>query len=205
MKRTISFVVALVMCCSLLLPALPAANAMVMDFIWGEPGQTAPERKVSFEILEQMARAEDDELLRVHVHLRGLPEETIEALVPMTKPSFNVNESTQEEMDAWSRAFSETRSRLNRSIVEGFIQRYFDETDPRPSVSGYYSPEFILSANKADGSQPSSEDMQIATEIVQSRVNALGASETTVQQQGTNSILVQIPGATDAEAAFPSV
>ena len=60
MKRTISFVVALVMCCSLLLPALPAANAMVMDFIWDEPGQTAPERKVSFEILEQMAQAEDD-------------------------------------------------------------------------------------------------------------------------------------------------
>ena len=49
MKRTISFVVALVMCCSLLLPALPAANAVVMDFIWDQPGQTAPERKVSFD------------------------------------------------------------------------------------------------------------------------------------------------------------
>ena len=95
MKRTISFIVALVMCCSLLLPALPAANAMVMDFIWGAPGQTAQERKVSFEILEQMAQAEDDELISVRVHLKRLPRETIEALVPMTKPSNYVNESTQ--------------------------------------------------------------------------------------------------------------
>ena len=63
----------------------------------------------------------------------------------------------------------------------------------------------ILSASKTDGSQPSSEDMQIATEIVQSRVNALGASETTVQQQGTNSILVQIPGATDADSTVKAI
>ena len=63
----------------------------------------------------------------------------------------------------------------------------------------------ILSASKSDGSQPTSEDMQTATSIVQSRVNALGASEATVQQQGASSILVQIPGATDATSTVEAI
>ncbi|MDI9589744.1 MAG: protein translocase subunit SecD [Acidobacteriota bacterium] len=63
----------------------------------------------------------------------------------------------------------------------------------------------ILSATKTDGSAPSADDMAVATAIVQNRVNALGASETSVQQQGTNSILVQIPGATDADAAIKTI
>ena len=63
----------------------------------------------------------------------------------------------------------------------------------------------ILSASKTDGSAPSAEEMTTATEIVQNRVNALGAAETSVQQQGTNSILVQIPGATDADAAVKTI
>ena len=50
----------------------------------------------------------------------------------------------------------------------------------------------ILSASKSDGSQPTSEDMQTATSIVQSRVNALGASEATVQQQGATSTVEAI-------------
>ena len=63
----------------------------------------------------------------------------------------------------------------------------------------------ILSATKTDGSAPSADEMATATAIVQNRVNALGAAETSVQQQGTNSILVQIPGATDADAAVKTI
>ncbi|MGI6755809.1 MAG: protein translocase subunit SecD [Atopobiaceae bacterium] len=63
----------------------------------------------------------------------------------------------------------------------------------------------IMSASKTDGSQPTSEDMQTATQIVQQRVNSLGANEASVQQQGTNSILVQIPGATDAESTVAAI
>ena len=63
----------------------------------------------------------------------------------------------------------------------------------------------IMAANKADGSTPSSDDMATATTIVQNRVNSLGASETSVQQQGTNSILIQIPGATNADAAIQTI
>lgn len=63
----------------------------------------------------------------------------------------------------------------------------------------------ILSASKTDGTMPSADEMATATAIVQNRVNALGAAETSVQQQGTNSILVQIPGATDADAAVKTI
>ena len=63
----------------------------------------------------------------------------------------------------------------------------------------------ILTATKPDGSVVTPDDMVTATEIVQNRVNALGAAETSVQQQGTNSILVQIPGATDADAAVQTI
>ena len=63
----------------------------------------------------------------------------------------------------------------------------------------------ILTASKSDGSAPSGEDMQTATKIVQNRVNALGASEATVQQQGSSSILVQIPGATDASSTVDAI
>ena len=63
----------------------------------------------------------------------------------------------------------------------------------------------ILTATTSDGGTPSSEDMATATQIVQQRVNALGANEVTVQQQGSNSILVQIPGATDAESTVAAI
>ena len=63
----------------------------------------------------------------------------------------------------------------------------------------------IMTGRTSDGSDPTPEDMDTATAIVTNRVNALGASEATVQQQGTNSILVQIPGATDAEAAVETI
>lgn len=63
----------------------------------------------------------------------------------------------------------------------------------------------IMSASKLDGSLASEEDMQIATNIIQNRVNALGASEATVQRQGQNSILVQIPGATNADTAIKTI
>lgn len=63
----------------------------------------------------------------------------------------------------------------------------------------------IMTATKSDGSAPTAAHMDTATAIIQSRVNSLGASEATVQKQGDNSILIQIPGATDAEAAVQTI
>ncbi len=63
----------------------------------------------------------------------------------------------------------------------------------------------ILTASKPDGSTPSADEMNTAKTIVEKRVNTLGASEATVQIQGANSILVQIPGATDADSAVQTI
>ena len=149
MKRRIAFLLALIMCCSLILTALPAAKAMVMDFVRDKPGQTAPERKVSFSILEQMAAAEDEEPITVCVHLRRLSREEIEALVPMTKPSNYVNESTQEERDAWSHLEYQTRQRIYSGMSRAFIQRYLDETEAPESLPIQETPHFNCALNKS--------------------------------------------------------
>ena len=44
--------------------------------------------------------------------------------------------------------------------------------------------------------------MDRAELIVRNRVNKLGASETSIQRQGSDSILVQIPGVKNAEEAL---
>lgn len=63
----------------------------------------------------------------------------------------------------------------------------------------------VLSAQSTDGEEVTAEDMEKSRSIIESRVNALGASEATVQVQGTNQILVQIPGLTDSETALETI
>lgn len=63
----------------------------------------------------------------------------------------------------------------------------------------------VLSAQSTDGEEITAEDMESSRSIIESRVNALGASEATVQVQGDNQILVQIPGLDDAETALNTI
>ncbi len=63
----------------------------------------------------------------------------------------------------------------------------------------------VLSAQSTDGEEITQEDMESARSIIESRVNALGASEATVQVQGTDQILVQIPGLSDTETALETI
>ena len=56
-----------------------------------------------------------------------------------------------------------------------------------------------LSAATTDGSDITQDDMDEAAEVITNRVNSSGASNATVQQQGTDSFLVQVPG-DDADA-----
>ncbi len=63
----------------------------------------------------------------------------------------------------------------------------------------------VLTANSTDGSQVTAEDMETSRSIIETRVNALGASEATVQVQGNNQILVQIPGLSDTEEALNTI
>ena len=63
----------------------------------------------------------------------------------------------------------------------------------------------VLTAKSDDGSAVSTEDMEASRAIIESRVNALGASEATVQVQGNDQILVQIPGLSDTEEALSTI
>ena len=60
----------------------------------------------------------------------------------------------------------------------------------------------VLTASSTDGDAITDEEMETSRAIVESRVNALGASEAVVQVQGNNQILVQIPGLSDTQTAL---
>ena len=63
----------------------------------------------------------------------------------------------------------------------------------------------VLTANSTDGEDITDADMEASRAIIESRVNALGASEASVQTQGNNQILVQIPGMTDTQKALETI
>ena len=63
----------------------------------------------------------------------------------------------------------------------------------------------VLSAKSTDGDAVTSEDMEKSRAIIEQRVNALGASEAVVQLQGSDQILVQIPGLSDTETALSTI
>jgi SecD/SecF fusion protein len=63
----------------------------------------------------------------------------------------------------------------------------------------------VLQASKPDGSDVTSEEMTSAAQIVERRVNLLGASEASVQVQGTSQLLVQMPGIVDQTEALNTI
>ncbi|MDO4400164.1 MAG: protein translocase subunit SecD [Coriobacteriia bacterium] len=68
-------------------------------------------------------------------------------------------------------------------------------------IQGGLSVTLTTSDTSGEGTV-SQENMEKSRSIVENRVNALGAAETSVSVQGTNQILVQIPGMSDAEEAL---
>ena len=62
-----------------------------------------------------------------------------------------------------------------------------------------------LSASTLDGSAVTQDQMDQAQMVISSRVNASGASASSVQQQGSNSFLVQVPGAEDAQTIIDTL
>lgn len=63
-----------------------------------------------------------------------------------------------------------------------------------------------LTATTTDGSDITQDDMDQAADVITNRVNASGASAASVQQQGNDSFLVQVPGADeDADAILETL
>ncbi len=63
----------------------------------------------------------------------------------------------------------------------------------------------VLTAKSTTDEAITDEDMEMSRSIIESRVNALGASEAVVQVQGSNQILVQIPGLSDTQTALDTI
>ncbi len=63
----------------------------------------------------------------------------------------------------------------------------------------------VLTAKSTDGEAITPEEMEASRAIIESRVNMLGASEATVQLQGDDQVLVQIPGLSDTEEALATI
>ncbi len=63
----------------------------------------------------------------------------------------------------------------------------------------------VMEATKTDGSAVTPEDMESARQIIERRVNLLGASEASVQIQGTDQLLIQIPGSIDQTQALSTI
>ncbi|MDR2586768.1 MAG: protein translocase subunit SecD, partial [Coriobacteriales bacterium] len=63
----------------------------------------------------------------------------------------------------------------------------------------------VLQASKPDGSAVTLADMEAAQQIVERRVNLLGASEATVQVQGSSQLAVQMPGLVEQTQALNTI
>lgn len=63
----------------------------------------------------------------------------------------------------------------------------------------------ILTAKGRPGQPLTADNMERAEAILQTRVNGLGVSEASVQRQGNDSILVQLPGIQDSGAALQAI
>jgi SecD/SecF fusion protein len=63
----------------------------------------------------------------------------------------------------------------------------------------------VLQAVKPDGSSVTAEEITAASQIVERRVNLLGASEASVQVQGDTQLLVQMPGVVDQTQALNTI
>jgi protein-export membrane protein SecD len=62
--------------------------------------------------------------------------------------------------------------------------------------------QVLLTADVKEGSQVVSGTLESARSIIESRVNGLGVSEASVQLQGGDRILVELPGVTDRQLAI---
>jgi preprotein translocase subunit SecD len=65
--------------------------------------------------------------------------------------------------------------------------------------------QVLLQADVPAGTQIDSTSMAVARQIVENRVNGLGVTEPLVQSQGTDRIVVELPGITDPQQAIDTL
>ena len=111
MKRMIAFLLAVLMCCGLLSPAVqPAAKAA--DGL----------HKISPYLLKYMETLPDDAGVPVGILPKGPSNEEIEAMIPVSDPG-------EKQTQAYWSAKRRLKHRINTEITSSFVQNYLDEND----------------------------------------------------------------------------
>ena len=118
MKRSISLLLAVLMCATVLFTALPV-EAMEMDFVSENSGR----KNISLSLLMEIADEDMDDLVNATLWLKGLTQAEIEAQIAMPKPGIYVTDATDEEREAYAQEEYQTRKRLNREIDEAFVAK----------------------------------------------------------------------------------
>ncbi len=99
-------------------------------------------------------------------------------------------------------------SRRNNLVILGAVAvlvavaAYFVSTQPTKlglDLKGGVSVQ--LEGHQTGGGEVSTEEMQQAVEVIRQRVDSLGVTEPEIQLQGTNQVIVNIPGITDDRRA----
>ncbi len=76
---------------------------------------------------------------------------------------------------------------------------------PRLGLDLQGGTQVLLEADLAEGQELEAGDMDTAQMIVENRVNGLGVSESVVQQQGGNRLIVELPGVNNPDQAVQTI
>jgi preprotein translocase subunit SecD len=83
-------------------------------------------------------------------------------------------------------------------IVLGFGEGSLKERlEPRLGLDLIGGTTITLQGRTLDGSEPTEESMEQARQIIENRVNGFGVSEAEVVAEGTNNIVISVPGANE--------
>jgi protein-export membrane protein SecD len=90
-------------------------------------------------------------------------------------------------------------------VVASFVMFIPPQDKIRQGLDVQGGLSIVMQASKTDATTPTTEDLESARQIVERRVNLLGASEASVQVQGDTQLLVQIPGVIDQTQALETI
>ncbi len=85
------------------------------------------------------------------------------------------------------------------------VQHLGREVDTRLGLDLVGGVQALLEADVPEGQTLSTDDMRVATVIVENRVNSFGTEEAVVQQAGDRRIVVELPGETDPQSALERI
>ncbi len=111
MKRTISLLLAVLMCCGLMFPAVQPTAKAADDL-----------HKISPYLLNYMQTLPDDAGVPIGILPAGPSNAEIEAMIPISDPS------DRNTMEYWS-AKRRLKHKINTEITTKFVQNYLDEND----------------------------------------------------------------------------